>query len=532
MVHLFVRPVPPELLEQLPWWVGYASLVSITLLWTTASLLLGGIGAGIASLPLSGSRGEPWHARARQAYSLRVLLAWQMMIWPVIALILSSVWPLPLAFSSLALRCFPPALASLTLLAVLRFAIERRILGGRHSMWQLACSAIVYHFTLGQILLVVALMANLAMPWRLTWSVPVIGVVVVAVMLFFLCGGSLPVLRVLRLLTPANDRLRRVVATAAAQVGTPVPITYIARMPAANAFAFPWNGRLAFSEGILSSLNDEQLGSIAAHEICHLGMPAAQKIMRVGHALALFIPFILLKPVFGQFGTQASLPFLVSFLVVIFLLQILGRRLMRREEERADRAGAEANEAVYALALEQIYRENLMPANARSPQGHPPLYDRMVSSGVTPAYEKPSPPPVWIRHLAMLAQFIVFLGLVVFLVVAYAFAQALAPNTVESQTTILATAGGPLRDVSHLGELHIERGDDALGLSLLEYAQGEAPRDIEVLARLARGYALRGRCEEASDMLEQAERQMQLSPWRQSDQDAVDAAARAIRGCQ
>ena len=530
MDQLFIRPVSAELHEQLPWWVGYASIVSMVLLWSLGSLLLGGIGAAVASIPMVGSRGKPWHERARQAYSLRVMLLMQMMVWPMVALVICSIWPLPFAFQSLALRCFPPALASLGILALLRFAGERRILGGRHSIGQLMRNTVVYHFALGHVTLVVAVLATITMPWKFDVSVLVILLITTAAIAFLACGGSLVILRGLRLLKPADERLNRIVAESAAQVGASVPISYIARMPSANALAFPWNARLAFSEGILQNLNDEQLGSIAAHEICHLGMPRSQKLMRLAHAMSLLIPITLTKPIWGQFGTAAILPSLIALLVVIVVLQVLGRRLMQREEERADRAGAEANEAVYALALEQVYRDNLMPANVRSPQGHPPLYDRMVASGVTPDYEKPRPPPVWIRHLAMLTQMAVFLAITTFLVVAYAVTMALAPKTIASQRCVLAVAGGRMADVSRLGELHIDAGDEAIGLSLLEYAKDQAPHDAEVLARLSMAYANNGRCDEAEQLLREAE--ANEDSLRKRSDEVVAAARQAVSGCQ
>ena len=532
MDHLIIRPVAAELHQQLPWWVGYASMVTMIALFSLAALVLGGIGAAVAGMPLINSRDKPWHERARQAYSLRVLLGMQMLVWPMVALVICSMWPLPFGFQSLAWRCFPPAIATLAILALLRFAGERRILKRRYSIWQLMCNTIVYHFALGHVTLIVALLAVIAMQWQMNLKVPIIACAAALAIVFFSCGGSLLVLRGLGLLYPADDRLNRIVRDCAKQLEFPTPITYIARMPSANALAFPWNGRLVFSEGILRSLNDEQLHSIAAHEICHLGMPTSQKIMRTVHALAILIPFTLIKPVWGTFGNAAIIPSLLGFLAIVIVLQILGRRLMRREEERADRAGAETNEAVYALALEQIYRENLMPANMKSPQGHPPLYDRMVASGVTPDYQKPKPPPAWIRHVAVLAQAAMFMAMTIFLVIAYSMVQAFVPVTVNAQQAVLAIAGGRMSDVSRLGDLYVDEGEGALGLSLMEYAKDEAPYEVEVLSRLAGAYAHRGRCDEAQELLAAAEENLLYELPYQRMEAAYAAAERAVAGCQ
>ena len=528
MNALLLKPVASELHQQLPWWTGYASLLTMTMLWFFAALLLGGIGALIAGVPLMGAKDEPWYERARKAYSLRVLLMMQSFVWPLVALILCSVWPLPFGFRSLAIRCFVPAVVVLAVLWLLRYIGEKRILGQK-SIIGLLRNTVIYHFAFGQVSVVIAVIAVIIMPASMRWSVFGVVALTAAAILFFSLGGSLLVLRMLRLLVPASERLSQIVSDAATEVAANAPVTYIARMPSANAMAFPWNGRLAFSEGILESLDDEQLYSVAAHEICHLGMPTSQKVIRVLSGLSVLVPLTLIKPFYGQFGASALLPMLLGILVLVIVIQIFGRILMRREEERADRAGAAANEAVYALALERIYEQNLIPANIRSPQGHPPLYDRMVASGVTPSYPKPKRPPGWLRHVAFIVQLLTFMMLALFLVVAYAVTQAFVPATKSAQLALLSFAGGRSCDVARLGELYIESGEEELGLRMLEYAEDQASGDIEVLARLAKAYAQRGRCEEALQLFNQASSHQQDALRR--EQEAFAEAQEAVADC-
>ena len=71
------------------------------------------------------------------------------------------------------------------------------------------------------------------------------------------------------------------------------------------------------------------------------------------------------------------------------------RWLSQRMERRADQLALteQANEGVYACALEKLYQENQMPAvNVNNKQTHPHLYDRMLAAGITPDYPRPTKP--------------------------------------------------------------------------------------------------------------------------------------------
>jgi hypothetical protein len=148
---------------------------------------------------------------------------------------------------------------------------------------------------------------------------------------------------------------------------------------------------MLFSERLLEVMSDEELDSICAHEATHLTESKWVFIGRLFGTLALY-PLIFILPVIHRFG----LPGLLMLFVPILALVFLSRWLARRMEKRADASAAQqaADPVMYARALEKIYETNCMPATMpkRSRLPHPDLYDRMVTAGVTPSYERPQPP--------------------------------------------------------------------------------------------------------------------------------------------
>jgi heat shock protein HtpX len=70
-----------------------------------------------------------------------------------------------------------------------------------------------------------------------------------------------------------NMELQRMVAQLASSAGLPTPKIYIVEDPSPNAFATgrnPENGVIAFTTGILSLLNKDELAGVAAHELAHI----------------------------------------------------------------------------------------------------------------------------------------------------------------------------------------------------------------------------------------------------------------------
>ena len=186
----------------------------------------------------------------------------------------------------------------------------------------------------------------------------------------------------------AGDRLEGCVARAARSRGLPVPRRiWRVRARSANAMALFWLDGLLFTDGLLEILDDEELETVAGHELGHLAEPRAVKLV---FSLVL-LPVLVLafyRPILAALGPLGLLVALPASVAVRSRLL----RYRRRAEERADAIGRaeQAREGVYARALERIHRRELIPVvqlNASST--HPDLYDRMEAAGLTPEYPRP-----------------------------------------------------------------------------------------------------------------------------------------------
>lgn len=203
-------------------------------------------------------------------------------------------------------------------------------------------------------------------------------------------GLLLRYLQWVRYIRPAAAPLRQLVATAAAEMQVTPRAVWQMAGPHAQAIAFPPTRELVFTDRLLEICTAAEVTGIACHELAHLTESRAVLAGRLLGSLTLF-PLIFLRPCMNQFGFQGMLlPYAVMFVLLIFT-----RKLSRRMEKRADQLAAarQAQEGVYACALEKLYRENQVPAVTTSNrQTHPHLYDRMVAAGVTPDYPRPAKP--------------------------------------------------------------------------------------------------------------------------------------------
>lgn len=163
----------------------------------------------------------------------------------------------------------------------------------------------------------------------------------------------------------------------------------------ANAYAAPLSGTLVFSDPLLEILTDDEVAAVCAHELGHL---AESKRILFGRCIGwmTLLPLLLIRPAshVGESKGWLSGGFAILFLVVFFLSR-LSRKIGRIMETRADDIArhAQADEGVYARALEKMYQNNQTPAVlAGKSLPHPDLYDRMIAAGVTPDYWRPLPP--------------------------------------------------------------------------------------------------------------------------------------------
>ena len=213
--------------------------------------------------------------------------------------------------------------------------------------------------------------------------------------LLFFClvnwGLFLKYLRLVKFLKPADARLLQIVkATADKMGGVNVRRTWELGGTAATAFAFPTTRELAFSRRTLEICTDEEVAAICAHELAHLQESKFILAARLFGSLTVY-PLILINPAIHTFGPFGFfMPYLLMF-VMLKYVKWLSQKMERRADEQA--IGKQANEGVYARALEKLYRENLAPAvNVNDRQTHPHLYDRMVSAGITPDFPRPQRP--------------------------------------------------------------------------------------------------------------------------------------------
>jgi Zn-dependent protease with chaperone function len=282
-----------------------------------------------------------------------------------------------------------------------------------HSWLQLVASSVLLLFGFWAVLFfgVIAMPENFG---PLTWA---IAGVVLLVLIAFLFGLGVRLMRWLRLLKPAPEHLMALVEEISQKMQVPVRATWVLSTHLSNAVALPLTRQLIFTEKLLSTHPDAEIKAICAHELGHLNEPRKVIFVRALVALALF-PLVFINP-------MNSLPAVdngfLLLLIPVLILFLVGMRVSRRMEKRADKIAIESehiNPEVYARALVRIYQTNQMPAvmPRQSNKIHPDLYDRMLAAGVTPDFPKPAPAKglSWSSYL-VLAGLFVLPGLAVFI---------------------------------------------------------------------------------------------------------------------
>jgi Zn-dependent protease with chaperone function len=206
-------------------------------------------------------------------------------------------------------------------------------------------------------------------------------------------GAGLKLAALVGLARPAPAELAARVDALAARVGAPKVPVYVLRTPALNAFALPRMPAVAVTSALLSEMTPEEIDLICAHELGHVTESKAVKNARF---LLLWLPLVILGAV-ALMHTLKVGPYVqlgVILVVVQLKLRYIGR-FVRNQEERADQiAHAQQREpGLYGRALEKLYRLNGVPAVlAGRGSSHPHLYDRMIASGLTPDFPRPTAP--------------------------------------------------------------------------------------------------------------------------------------------
>lgn len=232
--------------------------------------------------------------------------------------------------------------------------------------------------------------AILLMPNEAGWLMLAIAASYLAFHLSLQWGLMLFLLRRIGFLVPANERLRRLVGEVSDRMSIPVPGVWSFGGVQALAFAMPTTRELLFSERLMEISSDEELAAICSHELGHLTESKATLAGRVVGSLS-FYPLIFLNPAANLLPPFGVFLPLIGMMVISRFAAWLSQKMEKRADTLA--ISQQAEEGMYARALEKIYRENHLPAvNPTSRGTHPHLFDRMLAAGITPDYPRPKPP--------------------------------------------------------------------------------------------------------------------------------------------
>lgn len=317
----------------------------------------------------------------------------------------------------------------------------------------------------------------------------------IALVVLFASSGASALLKALKLLEPADERLKRAVERAETLVGKKAAGVFVVAFPAANAFALPGPGVIAFTRPALRVLDEEELTVVAAHELDHVKRPGLWNASRAVLVAGILAPLGLVAA-----GVDLGLLGLLGILVWVLAALIVSTRLRRKMEEHADHAGhhAQVDEQKYARALEKLYRVNqIPPVMGVRLRAHPELYDRMKAAGVDPGYPRPKPPrrrPPFLPAVGMAALLAVLIVL------------AMDTDVAQTEPELLRSmllGGGRSRELSALAQLRMEAGETDQALVFARAAWSLKPQDGDAALQVASIEAANGNCDDAQLILDQ-----------------------------
>lgn len=345
----------------------------------------------------------------------------------------------------------------------------------------------------------------------------------VDVLVFLGIGGGLLVLRRLAL---ARNLVAEPARKAVESSGIATHALLRVDLPAANALALPWLRSIAVTERALDLLDESQLASILRHELAHLDEGLAMRIARLAPVVVLAVG-ALGNPLSAGMGSSRYLALLGG---LVFLAWVV-RRVSRRYEERADRAGAgESGESpAYARALERLYQSNLQPAVVRKRTLHPSLYDRMLSAGVQPEFERPAPPPSLPMYVGVMMG--VVLGVPLGLLRSLTNPREEARGSEPDVLVALAVGSETAMRLTDLARIRSDADDLRSAVAFYRAASYLDRRSPYPVAELAIVLSDMDRCSEASVALEEALRRAGSVQVEQNLSSTLKDAERGIDDC-
>jgi Zn-dependent protease with chaperone function len=511
----------------LPPWVQWANAILFPGLACFISLVSMALGLLIALAPRRST--DSWVERARQLYPARRLIFGSVLVFPIAFAVLASFFAGPMSRVPAALLSVLAGLAAYATIVALNIRLENRWRAEPLPLrkW-LQSSLLVWLVLLPSIAVFVGTLVIL--PDNLGIEAAAVLVIAAIMLVCASRGDGLLVASILGLAKPPSARLADLVGKTAEAMGIRVRAIYELPSSRANAFAFPLGRRLAFTEPLLQTATDEELRSIAAHELAHLSEPRSIALVRTLPLLAV-LPMIAAWQMRDSFGLIGGV---AAFFTVLLLVSLLVRRITRRLEVRADAVARtqEEHPGVYARALEKIYEANLVPVVLSRHATHPDLYDRLVAAGVVPSYKRPAPP----SRFRMVLSVVVASTVAVALTGVAGFGSAILFSDRGSESALLvsiAIDGGKARTLSDLALLRFHQDDRDAAVAFYRAASALDAGSAYYPANLAIVLARMDRYEEAAASLEEAQLRLERSGNRDSaTTDLVMVARQAVARCQ
>jgi hypothetical protein len=431
--------------------------------------------------------GAHWSERARLGFPARTrLMSWAM----TSTLLVGMAWILWLGRLTPIDVAIAPALATFvaTMIAVARVA---RLVAPDRPRLTLRGLAGLLALSWGQMSMLFAL-ALLARDdfGPMTWLALVLGLGLSLVWAFGLPAAAAAAIG---LFEAPSAELATLVASSASRLDVKPPQISVADLPMANAFALVPGERLILTRAVLEGLSPASLATVVSHELEHFREAPSARALRVVSALAV-VPVVLVRPVFGVWGTSGVVVLALSTAAVVSSLAIVRHRL--EQASIAGVGGEPANPsraADYARVLERIYEINGIPAVMRgllARRGS--LYDRMLAAGATPSFARPEPPPR--RLVPLLACFVLALTSLVGSRVALMWAERRHGEQLAVMHVVLAATGGDASAVEQLGYARFLSGDVDGATTAYEAAAELEPDSAEPLALVARLRMMSGDC--------------------------------------